>query len=532
MIKRTLFFLFCFALQTVLLTAQDLSGLVRERIFESKNTPPYTNSWVPYQKDQYSYNSKGQRIYARILEWEQNSERWKIMQDINYEYDHVGNQIRQSTKEYDFFPDHIIAEWEIRTYYRYWNSNNHFDESGSYYHYINYADNNESVWEYHCDLDTIRQFTSCTFYDKRKSSNYISEDTNVSNTQRDQYGNIAWQSGWTNRNENGVEQEYFDSTVFHYDYDLSVNTPIQTDYYSKNSRNEIYSLISQDKRDLVNDSLGNLILEKFYSRIQNEDWILNYEYIFHFNENNKTTNKLSTYFDNGIPYSKDSLVYSYEIYEGNEMMVYYNFNWNLDDNIWRPDWVGGYVYNDNIFYTIYKYDWDKESGQFNIFYESRYSFYNDENGYKSTNHEKGYDLNIPIDWEYMSEEGSVYRCDGKIQMEYDSLVEGYTPADGYHYNYRITNYYYDLAACEEGEILADIQLFPNPTHAELNIYAEDRLGLTDILIVDSMGRETYRDQRDLNNFSIVNLEGYKPGFYVLKLNNDKINYSSKFIIQF
>jgi hypothetical protein len=227
----------------------------------------------------------------------------------------------------------------------------------------------------------------------------------------------------------------------------------------------------------------------------------------------------------------DSMVYSYEIYEGNEMIVYYGFNWNFDKNSWSPDWIGGYVYDDNFFYAFNKYDWNEESGQFDIFYESRSSSYNDENEYKRTYYEKGYDLNIPVDYDYISERGWVNRCDGKIQMEYDTLVEGYIPEEQY-YNYRSTNYYYDLAECEDGQPLADIQLFPNPTHAELNIYAEDRLGLTSILIVDSMGRETFREQRDLNNFSIINLEGYKPGVYVLQLNGDKINYSSKFIIQY
>jgi len=45
-----------------------------------------------------------------------------------------------------------------------------------------------------------------------------------------QYWNTFGYFAWIT--ENGVERECFDSTVFHFDYDLSNHVPVQMVYYS------------------------------------------------------------------------------------------------------------------------------------------------------------------------------------------------------------------------------------------------------------------------------------------------------------
>jgi hypothetical protein len=510
--------------------AQNLAGLVREIITEHQEDPLYPGAWIPDFKDAYAYDSKGNMIYSRGSDWNRDRQKWEIKRDTRYKYDQSGNQISNHTKEYNYYPDYLLSESEYETYFRNWDSPNYYDVAGSYYHHTNYKDRTESINKDTCDLDTIRNFSTCTYYYKYISPDYFSEYTRVYKTQMDESGNTSWHSGWRTENDNGVENERFDSTVYHYNLDQK-NFPVQSDYYSKNFRNQVYSLIRQEKREQEFDTLGNLIMDISYYKYPDKDWSKNYEFLFQFDQNGRKVYALQIYFNEGLPYYKDSTLFSNEPYEGHEMRIETSYSWNNEDSVWIPNYMHGHYYSDTLSYYSYKYLWDENQGQYSVSHEEWITTVQNENGRTTTSIQQGYDLNTPYNYDFTREYGWVNRCDGNIQVSYDSLVAGQSPYD-YFTNTRSTYYYYDLAECEEGEPIAEIQMFPNPTHTNLNIFTEDRLGLTDILIVDSMGKETFKGQLELNNFAMINIEGYKPGLYILQLNSENINYSSKFIIQY
>jgi hypothetical protein len=39
-----------------------------------------------------------------------------------------------------------------------------------------------------------------------------------------------------------------------------------------------------------------------------------------------------------------------------------------------------------------------------------------------------------------------------------------------------------------------------------------------------MGRQVFTDQRELNNFSIIDLEGHKSGLYILQLSGGEVDF--------
>jgi hypothetical protein len=117
-----------------------------------------------------------------------------------------------------------------------------------------------------------------------------------------------------------------------------------------------------------------------------------------------------------------------------------------------------------------------------------------------------------------------------ILLGYDLLTEGVPEYD--FQNRRTTYAYFDLAECESGQPTSAISVFPNPCHGVLNIYAEEKLGMTEILMTDALGKVIYAEEQELTNFTLVDLEGIRPGMYFLRLNNGDLEYSGKFVLAY
>jgi len=521
-------FVLGFMLLSTLLHAQKLIGLISEEISEYQEYTADPDSWIPEYRIVYNYNPKGQKSYSRSMDWDMSQTTWKVVGDSQFEYDQVGHEIISLYKEYKSFPDLLSREIEEKNYYHNWSSPNYFEKSGSYRHVIDYENGEEKMYEQKCDQDTINHFSSCRYYSKHSRRDFFNESIRVYNSKSDGQSNIYWQSSWVTENDNGRKNEYYDSTVYYYE-DISTHIPSQTDYYYRKP-DESYQLIRQEKREYVYDDQENLIADRTYQKLPGEDWEILYESLHTYDSLGRGIEYLFIDFRNPFPHFSRKSISSYEVIDEEEIEILTRSFWHYELNDWIPSSKGGSITNENGWYTIYWDNWDEELGLFTYQAEEWLTWSENDTGRITTIHRKGWDISSQSEFDYIQEQGWSKRCDGNIDFSYDQIIEG-TPEYDFQ-NRRTSYYYFDIPECEEGQPAMEITVFPNPSNGELNIYAEDRLGLSSIFITDAMGKLVFYDEKDLTNFTIIDLEGYIQGMYYLQVSNGELNYSGKFILAY
>jgi hypothetical protein len=458
--------------------------------------------------------------------WDIPRQDWEITRDSYSEYDHAGNQTRIFSREYKYYPEKVTSTHETRYYYKYYMGSNYFKQTGYYYRELDYENGIERIYENTCDQDTVTHYSSCRYYEYFSDNDSFSENKVVVNDQTDDLGHLLWTSTWTIHTENRIKEEFYDSTVYHYAAP-SQDLPVQLDYFQRKSY-EDYRLVRQEKREFIYDEFNHLIADKTYQKLPQEDWEILYEFLYILDSSGNQNGSVFLDYSYPPPHFRNQSLSSTEITGEGEITIVTKFNWDYERNEWIPSSKDGYIGRENGYYTIYWNNWDKDLEQFNNHAEEWLIWTEDDSGHKNIIHKKGKDLSTQIEFDYIREQGWTYRCNGDIDLAYDLIAEGIPEYE--FQNRRIHYLYFDLAECEEGQPAAQITIFPNPCPGILNIYAEGRLGLTSILITDEMGRQIYKDERELTNFTLIDLEELRIGMYYLQLNNGAMKYSGKFIL--
>jgi type IX secretion system substrate protein len=79
---------------------------------------------------------------------------------------------------------------------------------------------------------------------------------------------------------------------------------------------------------------------------------------------------------------------------------------------------------------------------------------------------------------------------------------------------------------------SEIKVYPTVSDGNFNIASKQNFGQTKIQVYDLRGRQVYQSQITLNSIQEMKLgTQLKSGVYILKMQNEKINYSSKIIIK-
>jgi hypothetical protein len=525
--KKVAFFVLVMIPAATNVIGQTLTGLVSEIITEYQENTADPESWVPENREVFSYNTRGQQTASLSMTWDHVQKDWKIVSDSYFEYDQAGNQTRIFSRNYMEYPDEVSSTHETRYYYAYdWFDLSNFKQTGYTITDRDYETGIKSVYETKCDQDTVTHFSSCRYYDFFSDHDSFTENIQVVNEQSDHLGRLQWTSTWITEKVDQVSQEYYDSTVYHYD-GPSREIPIQKDYYKKNAY-ESYHLVRQEKQEFIYDEQDHLIADRTYQKLPEEDWELLYEYLYEFDSSGNQTGKIFLDYSYPSPYLRFKYVNSTVITGEGEILVSTKYNWNFDIDEWIPSSKGGSIHYENGYYNIYWYQWDRELESFIHQVEEWITWMEDVSGDKTVIHKKDKNLTNQTEIYYIREQGWNYRCDGKVILSYDSITEG-IPEPEFR-NRRTIYHYFDLAECDVGPPASQITVFPNPCPGILNIHSEERLGMISISITDETGRRVYMEEQELTNFTLIDLMELRPGMYYLQLGNDVLQYSGKFIL--
>jgi hypothetical protein len=340
--------------------------------------------------------------------------------------------------------------------------------------------------------------------------------------------NTSWITYYAKENNNGQIVEYMDSTFYHYRANDEEGIPVQWDLYHREP-GENYRLVSQGKREWEYDQNGNLITDRTWQRMPPGDWDLLHESILTYDQEGRIIEYLFLYYSMPYPYIREKEVYTYENHTLGELQITTNYYWSNDVNDLVPRDKGGYVQSENESYTIYWGNYIDSLQQFTVSTEVWTSWETNEEKYLYTQQTRTTYLIENTETEYLEEYGSVNRCDGETSWTYDNF---YDLQSEYQLNRRTIYRYFDLAGCEAGEPGTEISVFPNPSRGDVNIYMNDRLGYSEILLVNSKGKTVFHTERNLSNYTSINLKGFNPGLYYLKVNNGNIELSEKILLSY
>jgi len=82
----------------------------------------------------------------------------------------------------------------------------------------------------------------------------------------------------------------------------------------------------------------------------------------------------------------------------------------------------------------------------------------------------------------------------------------------------------------KSDVLKIFTIYPNPATTSINISLTNEVKNANTIIYDINGRQVYAQKSDLEGTVTINTENLSRGIYILKINNEVINYSQKIVI--
>jgi hypothetical protein len=478
------------------LKSYDHKGrLIAERHFYSNE-----NGIIELGREQeYKYDQRGFIIYYLIREWSNPAEiEFERLTERSYDENGRILQARDWTKYFtDNKESEIIRNYEYDSEGRQTLSQTIFDNT--------LYDGTKSGFR--CEIDISGEACEKIFTEicsRLNSNNWIPEyqyeligeescGTMISNGYR--YINNQWSYDYGEK----IDREFDES-----------GNAIKFDSYIRNSKEEDWAWEFESVFEY--DGKGNIV---FYSHINpSADWKISIHQVY--DEKNRPISIIEEYYDpvtNELLYSNEG---NYEYDQKNNLV--------LEEVISQYDSLpGGNSYDFNSYnYSFAEFDEHNKLTRLEEF-ESNSEYYYDENG------------------QYQLEERSVkfetlytYRCDHVLTELIKTVLEANNQwfwQAGNQERYLLD--YYQRPDCFDSQSPErnKVTVFPNPATNYVHIYSPEYLGLTQIRIMDGMGRIVFEDQKELSNYFSVDVSMILDGMYILNLDNGKINQSRKIAIQ-
>lgn len=129
-------------------------------------------------------------------------------------------------------------------------------------------------------------------------------------------------------------------------------------------------------------------------------------------------------------------------------------------------------------------------------------------------------------WEVFARRGLGYSADsGDTDSFTDQIIAFDMPPENILATFSCNN-----ALSLENDVLELFKIYPNPASTLINISLTNEVKNATTAIYDINGRQVYVKKLDLKGIVTINTENLSTGIYVLKINNEVINYSQKIII--
>lgn len=88
-----------------------------------------------------------------------------------------------------------------------------------------------------------------------------------------------------------------------------------------------------------------------------------------------------------------------------------------------------------------------------------------------------------------------------------------------------------LGINDQGALNNNFNVYPNPSNGQINIASKLDLGNATINIFDINGRNVFTENVELHNMATINASILKTGVYILQINGDTYNHTTKLIIE-
>ncbi|MGV6828342.1 MAG: T9SS-dependent M36 family metallopeptidase [Flavobacteriales bacterium] len=88
-----------------------------------------------------------------------------------------------------------------------------------------------------------------------------------------------------------------------------------------------------------------------------------------------------------------------------------------------------------------------------------------------------------------------------------------------------------LGINDQGALNNNFNVYPNPSNGQINIASKLDLGNATINIFDINGRNIFTENVELHNMATINASILKTGVYILQINGDTYNHTTKLIIE-
>lgn len=88
-----------------------------------------------------------------------------------------------------------------------------------------------------------------------------------------------------------------------------------------------------------------------------------------------------------------------------------------------------------------------------------------------------------------------------------------------------------LGINDQGALNNNFNVYPNPSNGQINIASKLDLGNATINIFDINGRNIFTENVELHNMATINASILKTGLYILQINGDTYNHTTKLIIE-
>ncbi len=115
----------------------------------------------------------------------------------------------------------------------------------------------------------------------------------------------------------------------------------------------------------------------------------------------------------------------------------------------------------------------------------------------------------------------------RVKLGHSADESDWSDTWSFHFNYNVS--------IDENQLLVNFEMYPNPNKGMLNLDINvNNNTVANLEIHDITGRQVYNKQLYLNqgpNNKLINLTQLSQGIYIIKLENDQMNYNRKLIIK-